>query len=218
MASHRQRIAALTLSLIALGLSSLAHALDLEPVHDYPRLEVEFVRLISYFDYEKKRTLKIGQLMETVLNSREFRDRVLAHEWNGAKQYADNDGLTNEEIYHRIREAVEYDNPDGRPYVMELVHRIGRPWFCAWRKAIGYTVFGSPLITTYYCKYHRMTDADLGGHFTHEWMHRIGFVHDFHLTAKRPYSVPYGVGRIAGEILDEMLGTKSTMFLQAEHD
>jgi hypothetical protein len=214
-----QVFATLALSVLGAGLSPTpVRALDLEPVHDYPRLEVEFVRLISYFDYEKVRTLRIGQLMETVVNSEEFRRRVLAHKWNGKVQYADNDGLTNEEIYAKIREAIEHDNPDGRPHVMELVHRMGRPWFCSWRRAIGFTVFGSPVITTYFCKYHRMSDADLGGHFVHEWMHRIGFVHDFHRTAKRPYSVPYGVGRIAGEIMDELLGTQSALHPDVDQD
>jgi hypothetical protein len=204
-------LATVALSLIALGLSSFAHAADLEPVPGYPTLEVDFVELINYFEYEKVRTRKIGREMATVLNSREFKERVLNFEWNGAKQYADNDGYTNEQIYDMIRTARENDNPDGRDSVMELVHKIGRPWFCSWRKAIGFTNPGSPLITTYYCKYHRMSDADLGGHFTHEWMHRIGFGHDFNATAKRPHSVPYAVGRIAGQILDEMLGTQSVL-------
>ncbi len=213
-----QTLATLALSLIALGLSSFAHAADLEPVTDYPRLEVDFVELINYFESEKVRTRKIGTEMETVLNSREFHDRVLAFQWNGATQYADNDGFTNEEIYDQIRNAVENDNPDGRPNVMELVHKISRPWFCTWRKAIGFTNPGSPLITTYSCKYRRMSDADLGGHFTHEWMHRLGFGHDYNLTAKRPSSVPYAVGRIAGQILDEMLGTQSTLSFDTHQD
>jgi hypothetical protein len=30
----------------------------------------------------------------------------------------------------------------------------------------------------------------------HEWLHKLGYGHDVSATARRPYSVPYGIGSI----------------------
>jgi hypothetical protein len=45
--------------------------------------------------------------LEIVVNSTEFRDKVIEHIFNGERTFNDNDGLTNEEIYEKLMTGKE---------------------------------------------------------------------------------------------------------------
>ena len=38
----------------------------------------------------------------------------------------------------------------------------------------------------------------------HEWLHKIGFKHDYERTLTRPYSVPYAIGYLVGRIAQKL--------------
>ncbi len=44
------------------------------------------------------------------------------------------------------------------------------------------------------------TAGDVAANILHEWMHKLGFDHDFNSTGRRPCSVPYGSGNIVDNI------------------
>lgn len=50
-------------------------------------------------------------------------------------------------------------------------------------------------------KFRKFTDRYIAAHWIHEYMHVLGFTHDFKRTDRRPDSIPYLVGEIAGEVL-----------------
>ena len=66
--------------------------------------------------------------------------------------------------------------------------------FSFWqRNVVGYTSQGTPEITMNRSFFDGYTPAEIAGNMAHEWMHKLGFEHDFRATARRPDSVPYAV-------------------------
>ncbi len=219
-----------TLALIAFGLSSFAHANedatellnrrlrrqndadttlsqsqanpDLYPAStQYPEMKVNFTKLVRYGPQAQAKADRVKHILEAVLNSEELEARVLNFEWDGKRQFAST-AISNGEVYHSIRVGHELAY-EGEEHSLDIENEIYWPfalWF--WKKwsVVGYTLPDSPRIWTNGNWFYRMTDAELAGHFVHEWLHKIGFGHDFNRTAKRPYSVPYGVGGIIEDI------------------
>ena len=65
---------------------------------------------IDMRSFSETQTLKMNEAIEKikiVINSTEFRERVLAHTYQGEVTYVQNDGLTNEEIYEKIMLGAE---------------------------------------------------------------------------------------------------------------
>ena len=48
------------------------------------------------------------------------------------------------------------------------------------------------------------TPVDVAANMAHEWVHKIGFGHDYYYTEDRPYSVPYAIGNIVAEVANLM--------------
>ncbi len=135
------------------------------------------------------------QLIEAVINSDEFKQEILDHEWNGKKQFAQADGLSNEEIYQKIIEGFETTDESESPTLgtLDLSLQVYRPFF-RWSKVIGYT---RPNENTIYLNRYRLRDnstAEVAANLVHEWTHKLGFDHDSKATSRRAYSVPYRVG------------------------
>jgi hypothetical protein len=79
------------------------------------------------------------------------------------------------------------------------------PPFCLGAGEIGSTQPPLPLespcahryVQTYGCKLSSLSEAALAGHLLHEYMHVLGYGHDYAATAARATSVPYVVGYMA---------------------
>lgn len=154
----------------------------------------------SYRQEEFFRTDSALRRAAEVMNGGRFRERVLNFEHDGIPAFVDNNGLSNQEILEAIYRAEEVGYA-GETGVGEIHHDVIDIAFCTWRSAIGFTSPGTEWITTYRCKYNRLSDASLAGHLVHEWLHKLGFGHDFRRTPTRPYSVPYAIGSIVEELL-----------------
>ena len=151
---------------------------------------------------EKEKLLKAFQVIEVVVNSVEFKNRVIAFKGSGAKGgYTSNRGLTNEEIYESLmqgRELIDGDTTEG-----EMNVDISRysPWYPS--KVIGRTSPGkSKWIEVNGQHYKKMDVAGMASNVTHEWIHLNGFLHD---SAADHDSVPYTVGYIVGELAQKYL-------------
>jgi len=149
-------------------------------------------------DREEKMLRAIERLM-IIVNSEEFRQRVLDHEYNGERTFVDNDGLSNEEIYLKIMEGAEKLSPevDGEIDIDVTLYYKNN-------STVGYTY---PDVARIWVNDKFFATNSLGkvaANLLHEWTHKIGFGHDFSSTASRPYSVPYGVGTIVKELVDGM--------------
>src|SRR5690606_27743378 len=61
----------------------------------------------SFSDVQEKKLADALERLELVINSEEFRQKVLDHIYNGKKTFANNDGLSNEQIYYKIMQGAE---------------------------------------------------------------------------------------------------------------
>jgi hypothetical protein len=133
--------------------------------------------------------VKLGQ----VLNSREFKDAVLSHRFEGKPGFA-NDSRTPAEVYAVIRAAKETFTQVADGEVDLNVELKSLSWFQ--RGVVGYTTPSSDTVTTNRRFYSGFDESDIAGHLGHEWLHKLGFEHDFKATARRPHSVPYALGEL----------------------
>lgn len=160
---------------VSVALISSAFAADHVPVR--------LTALTNFSAQDENKIRDAAELLERVLNSDELKSQVLAYE------FKDDSGLTNEQIYVALMSrVVEFD--------LELY----KPPF--WRRwsVVGYTNPGSPRIYLNRYYFNSFELADIAANLAHEWMHKLGFGHDYKPTARRPQSVPYAVGRMVGEI------------------
>ena len=169
-------------------------------------LRVSLDKLSGFSSTSNEKVAQAAQVMERVMNSEEFRQKVLAFQYNGQAQFSNNDltrndgtvesNLTNEQIYQAIMDGAE--QLKGQTAVDDHVANLDLvlytpPWYKKW-SVVGYGNPGQPEIfmNSYY--FNSFTLADIAGNMAHEWCHKIGFDHDFNRTSRRPYSVPYAIG------------------------
>ena len=154
------------------------------------------------FDFNDNKVTKMNKALvrlKLVLNSVEFKERVLAHQYEGEVVFQANQGLSNSEIYERIMLASESLTP-GEDEVMDVDINL----YYKNNGVVGYTYPDSKgfwvndkFFTTY-------TLSEVAANVVHEWLHKVGFDHDFDRTARREFSVPYGVGTIVKELIQKM--------------
>ena len=150
------------------------------------------IQLVNSTAARETKVRSAEELIKKVIGSEAFRTAVLNHTYNGATTFANNNGLTNSQIYTKILEASEELNP-GKNNIMDLTVEF---YYNAFTSTVGYTSGSVNKIysnTKYFDAY---TPSSVANNFTHEWLHKLGFDHDSAATAARPYSVPYGVGTI----------------------
>jgi len=178
-----------------------------EPTVSYWKYENELsytVKTINFSTWDMQKLNQALEIIKVVINSEEFKNRVKNFKWNGKLQYNQNNGLTNEEIFEKIMQGEEELVP-GIDHVMNFdlkLYRSRNPF----SKVYGYT---NPDTTRVWLnkKFYRRssyTAIDVASNLTHEWLHKIGFGHSFYSNPDRPYTVPYAVGYILGELAQEM--------------
>ena len=172
-------------------------------------VSVHIDALQNFSPVEADRIDHAALVLEAALNSEEFRQRVLDFTWNGKQTFANNNGLTNEQIYAAIMAGREtYSDEDDHVANLSL-SLYSPPFFKKWG-VVGYGYPGAPQIYINRNYFKVMSMASLAGLLAHEWCHKLGFDHDYRRTAKRPYSVPYGVGSLVTEIADSLPNMERT--------
>lgn len=135
------------------------------------------------------------KLIKKVVSSEEFKDRVLNFTYNGKKQFVDNNGMTNAEIYQAILDGAETLYP-AKNNKMDLEIEL----YYQATSTIGYTYPNVTKIwmnTKYFNNY---TPVEVSDNLTHEWLHKLGFDHATSYSTSRDYSVPYGIGYLVEEL------------------
>lgn len=154
-------------------------------------MRVSLGRVTGYAPSERQKLDQATDLLARVLNSREFRDGVLSATFEGRPGFA-SDTRSPQEVYDVIRQAKESytDAADGEVDLNLELRSLG--WFS--RNVVGYGTEGGDTITTNRRFFSSFDAAEMAGHLGHEWLHKVGFGHDFNPTARRPESVPYELG------------------------
>ncbi len=136
-------------------------------------------------------------MIKRVVGTDEFKRRVLGHTYNGKKQFVDNGGMTNAQVYKAILEGAEKLSP-AKNNAMDLdLERYTES-----NIVIGYTM---PSIRTIFMnsKYLNLSSFrpnKVAMNLMHEWLHKLGFKHAQENSSSRPHSVPYAVGYIIRDL------------------
>ena len=155
-------------------------------------LSVKFNSTESFTATELIKLQKAAKILEAVVNSEEFKAKVLAF------SFTNTDGISNEEIYNLIMSGKEVLSPE-EDYEIDVDVTI----YYAFNSVIGYT-YPNTLRTWINRRYFKkFTAVGIASNMSHEWLHKIGFNHSFYRTKERPFSVPYAIGYMVEE-----LGTK----------
>lgn len=175
---------------------------------------------------QKKKFDKALEIMEEVMNSESFRQKVISYKrvigyddkkpiWERSfqKSYLWRDAskhLTNEEVYNVILNGDE----------LMRANTIGEMNFnsyvkiCNWwqkvgvwcRNVIGSTSpYKSKMITLNWKFYQRFEVHEMVSNMVHEWIHLLGFLHG---KENMKQEVPYVVGAIAGQVAKDLLSMK----------
>ncbi len=162
------------------------------------------VYMRNFTETDKVKVYKAVDILETVMNSQEFKERIHNFTFKGQKTFHQNNGLSNKEIYKQLMtgEEVLMPNSVGIMNFDLSLYRSKNPW----SKVKGYTKPDTMRIwmNKKYFRQSSWTSINVAGNMAHEWVHKMGFGHDYRHNADRPYTVPYAVGYIVGEIAKEM--------------
>ncbi len=186
---------------------------DYQPTLDEPISQFTVdARLRNYAGADRVKILSAIEVMKTVINSREFQEQILNFTFKGDRRFHQNEGLSNEQIYQQLMDAREHLMPE-TPGVVNLDLSLYTPkwWQVTQRNVVGYTNPDSMRIYMNTKFFRKFTADEVAGNMTHEWIHKMGFSHDFNDNPDRPFSVPYAIGYIMRELSERVLaGQKLT--------
>lgn len=163
--------------------------------------KVNIKEIIKYGGYENT-AKEAGELFAKVFNMAEFRTSVLDFSWNGKNEFANNNGLSNEEVFNKLFSGEEIADPS-QNFTADFILQAYSKWWPL-GSAVGFTDADAGKI---YTKWHFIKNAEikeLAAHYAHEYCHCIGFEHDYDNTPERPFSVPYAIGDIVENIIEKM--------------
>ncbi len=143
-------------------------------------------------------------ILEKVMNSDYLKNLILTFQYKGMSQFHQNNGLMNFEVLNLIMSGAESLNPikDTTMNFDLTMYRSFNPF----SKVKGYTKPDTNRIwinSKYYRK-SSWTAADVAGNLAHEWLHKLGFTHDYYHNEDRRFSVPYAIGYLVRDMAKTM--------------
>jgi len=176
----------------------------LEPIEgDVPAVAGLFAANVSFTNFTSADVDKVQEalgLIQRIVRTKKFRDRVLRHSYQGSFQFVQNNGLSNEQIYKILLDGAETLKPEVN-HIMDLQLEL---YTNNTTSTVGYTYPNTLKIWMNRKFFNRYNSAEVARNIFHEWTHKLGFGHDSNATARRPYSVPYGIGTIIQELALEL--------------
>lgn len=135
--------------------------------------------------HEIKKYKKGLELLELVINSKDFKDEILR------AKFTETQGMTNRQVYDYIM--------SGRNLYFTEVDKeieIHVSMYYSFRRVIGYTKPSTWWTYLNRRMFRRMSADDIAGNAIHEYCHNLGFSH----YKRKRTSVPYQVGNIVSRI------------------
>jgi len=162
---------------------------------------------------QKEKLLHAIELLEEIVNSDEFREKVISYVGpNGENEFTKNylwknskERLTNEEVYEVIMAGNEKMRANTLNEMNLNIKYYTVPWWkFTSKKVIGYTTpSSSKYIRVNWTNFYRRFETyEMVGNVLHEWLHLLGFLHG---KENMRNEVPYVVGAIALEMAKKKL-------------
>jgi hypothetical protein len=151
----------------------------------------------------RSKVLKAEQLLLKVIRSPEFKKAVLEYTYRlKGKKYAgfSTTSLTRQQVYEKIIAGAEsYLKQDNNRMDLTLTLYTDND-----SNTVGYTYPNKKTVYVNTKFFYDNEPVYVAQNMMHEWLHKIGFDHDFEETLRRPYSVPYAVGRLIGSVYNKL--------------
>jgi hypothetical protein len=166
-------------------------------------LRVNVMQQTNFTTVETDKLNQAVTVLNQVLNSPDFKDRVLNFAYNGQIGFVQNNGMNNQQIYDYLMAGAEKYPTQQEPNQMADMNLtiFKMPWYKRFSKELAYTNTDDPFLHMRQSYYDGASVSDISNTLIHEWTHKMGFDHDFNATAQRPYSVPYGIGGIIADLV-----------------
>lgn len=147
---------------------------------------------------------KAIEILEVVMNSKELKKLILNYSYEGKAGFYQNGGMDNDQIYQHIMSGAENLAPE-IDYTMNFdltLYRSLNPW----STVKGYTKPDTMRIWLHskFYKKESWTPVDVASNMAHEWIHKMGFGHDYYFSELRQFSVPYAIGGILTKVAKQM--------------
>jgi len=156
---------------------------------------------MTNFSSEQEEKIKAAvEIIKKVITSKEFKERVLNYTYKGIKQFVDNGGLTNEEVYLKLLEGAEIVGNTTKNNTMDVELELYQDT----SKTIGYTYPHTVRIWMNKKYFNKYTPVKVADNLMHEWMHKLGFTHATVWSKDRDHSVPYAIGYIIEELAPKL--------------
>jgi len=163
------------------------------------RLAVKAMDIVGFDSESMEKMENAFAVLEKVVNSVEFKNKVLNFEnTQGKNKFASNKGLTNEQIYKIFmdgRETLQQNTPGEMNFFLKLYYK-------RYSKVIGWTNGSINTININWKFFKGFRLSDVAGNLAHEWTHKIGFDH---ASASEHDSAPYAIGYIVREMSARVL-------------
>lgn len=157
------------------------------------------IYMVNFKPTQEEKVKEAVKIIKKVLTSAEFRERILNYTFNGKKEFNDNQGLSNEEVYQKILDGAEKMGNTTKNNTMdvelELYHQA--------TTTIGYTYPNTVRIWMNKKYFNKYTPIKVADNLMHEWMHKLGFTHATTYSKDRDHTVPYAVGYLVEELADK---------------
>ena len=163
-----------------------------------PALALRFdtnITLVSFTAAQEEKYNKAIEIVKLVVATEKFKNDVVNFAYNGQKAFIDNKSRTNQQIYQTILDAAETLQPI-KNNTMDLEVQL----YYAANTVVGYTNGGTRRIWVNTKFFNSFKENSVAGNLFHEWLHKLGYTHSSSSTPTRPYSVPYAVGYMMGNI------------------
>lgn len=163
-----------------------------------PTLAMTFdtnVRTYGMTSSQEAKIQKAEYKIRKVIGSEAFRTKVLNFTYNGKKQFNNNNGLTNSQIYTKILNGME-NFLKSNNNAMDLNIKV----YYENSSTVGYTTTTSSYINMNQKFFNTYTSNQVTRNMMHEWLHKIGFGHAVSYSTSRDYSVPYAIGKIMEQL------------------
>lgn len=163
-----------------------------------PALALSFdtnITLVSFTAAQEEKYNKAIEIVKLVVATEKFKNDVVNFTYNGQKAFIDNKSRTNQQIYQTILDAAETLQPI-KNNTMDLEVQL----YYAANTVVGYTNGGTRRIWVNTKFFNSFKENSVAGNLFHEWLHKLGYTHSSSSTPTRPYSVPYAVGYMMGNI------------------
>lgn len=153
------------------------------------------IKFVNFEREDEEKVHKAIEIIKKVIQSSEFKAKVLNFTYNKKQSFVDNNGLTNAQVYQKLLDGAE-DLKPAIDHTMDLELEL----YYSWRSTVGYT-YPSGLriwMNTKFFDYY--TPSEVAGNIFHEWTHKLGFDHASSYSVSRDNSVPYALGYLIEEL------------------